>query len=100
MTMETNELQIPEAVTKASRSMEMARIWIADGQQVVALSPNLWSDPGNWGLMFVDIARHLARQYAGIDMNEAEVLSRIRSAFDAEWAHPTNHEAHEYRAAK
>ena len=88
--METNALPIPDAVSKANRSMEMARIWIADGHQVVALSPNLWSDPGSWGLIFVDMARHLSKQYAEAGKSEAEVLSRIRAAFDAEWNHPTD----------
>ena len=88
--METNELPVPDAVSKANRSMEMARVWIADGRQIVALSPNLWGDPGSWGLMLVDIARHLSKQYAEAGQDEAEVLSRIRSAFDAEWNHPTN----------
>ena len=87
--METNELPIPDAVSQASRSMELARIWIADGRQVIALSPNLWSDPGNWGLMLVDMARHLSKQYAEAGWSEADVLSRIHAAFDAEWSHPT-----------
>ena len=62
--MATNELPIPDVVSSAERSMEMARIWIADGRQVVALSPNLWSDPASWGLMLVDVAWHLSKQYA------------------------------------
>jgi hypothetical protein len=60
--MEINELPVPSVVSGARRSMEMARIWIADGHQVVALSPNLWSDPGAWGLMLVDIARHIPQR--------------------------------------
>jgi hypothetical protein len=43
------ELPIPDAVLAASEKAEMVRIWIADGEQVVALSPRLWDDPGAWG---------------------------------------------------
>lgn len=87
--MNANELPVPEEVVSAARSMEMARIWVVDGRQIVALSPNLWRDPGNWGLMLVDMARHLAKQYATADRTEAEVLARIRATFDAEWGTPT-----------
>lgn len=87
--MKMNELPVPDAVLRANQSMEMARIWIIDGHQVITFSPNLWSDPGSWGLMFVDMARHLSKQYAQAGKSEAEVLSRIRTAFDAEWSHAT-----------
>jgi hypothetical protein len=69
--------------------MEMARIWIADGDQHVVLSPKLWDDPGAWGLMLVDLARHVARAYAQSGSSERAVLEKIRQAFDAEWSLPT-----------
>ncbi len=83
-------LPIPEKVLSAQQSAEMARIWVADNEQVVTLNPNLWSDPGAWGLMLVDLAKHVANAYAaqGFDANEA--LNRIRMAMDAEWEHPTD----------
>jgi hypothetical protein len=54
-------LPVPAQVSDAAQKMEMARIWVADGKQVVTLSPNAWSDPACWGLMLVDLARHVAR---------------------------------------
>lgn len=87
--MAIDELPVPDAVKVADRSMEMARMWVADGRQVVVFSPNLWSDPGNWGIMLVDMARHLSKQYAHAGHSEEDVLARIRSAFDAEWNNPT-----------
>jgi len=59
-------------------------------EQVFTLNPNLWSDTGAWGLMLVDLAKHVANAYVaqGFDANEA--LTRIRAAMDAEWAHPTD----------
>jgi hypothetical protein len=86
---EFEELPIPDAVIAARKKAEMARIWIADGDQVVALSAHLWDDPGAWGLMLVDLTRHLSKAYAARGLHEADVVSRIRSAMEAEWSNPT-----------
>jgi hypothetical protein len=58
-----NELPIPDSVVDANEVMEIARLWIADGDQHVVLSPKLWRDPAAWGLMLVDLARHVANAY-------------------------------------
>jgi hypothetical protein len=85
-----NELPIPPAVINSAQSMEMARVWIADGKQHVSLSGNLWSDPAAWGLLLVDLAKHVAAAYElqGRDYND--VLRRVRAGLDAEWSHPTD----------
>ncbi len=79
------ELPIPHTVYASKRAMEIARIWIAGGDQHIILTPNLWEDPGNWGIMLVDLAKHVAKAYAGKNADQAKVLSRIKAAFDAEW---------------
>ena len=84
-----SELPPPATIEHAEKAMEMARIWIVDGDQHVVLSPNLWQDPAAWGLMLVDVARHVAAAYALQGQDREKVLSRIREAFDAEWATPT-----------
>jgi hypothetical protein len=84
------ELPIPSNVTSANQKMEMARIWLVDGEQIVSLSSNLWDDPGAWGLMLVDLAKHVAQAYALQGRNPHETLTRIKSAMDAEWQHPTS----------
>lgn len=81
---------IPDTVLAASEKAEMARIWLADGEQVVALSPRLWDDPGAWGLMLVDIARHVARAYESQGLDQKATLERIRAAMNAEWSTPTD----------
>lgn len=83
------ELPIPQAILGAASKAEMARIWIADGNQVVILSPRAWDDPGAWGLMLVDLAKHVARSYAAKGIAAETALSRIRECLDAEWKHPT-----------
>jgi len=90
MSVGKSELPVPPTLDQAERAMEMARVWIVDGHQHVVLSPNLWRDPASWGLLLVDIARHVASAYEGqMQQDRATVLQRIREAFDAEWSHPT-----------
>lgn len=83
------ELPIPAAAIAANEKTEIARIWIADGDQIVTLSPRLWDDPGAWGLMLVDVARHVAAAYQVKGFDPEVSLEKIRAAMDAEWANPT-----------
>jgi hypothetical protein len=42
-----------------------------------------FNDPGLWGLVFVDAARHVARAFAHEKMcTEEEAVERIRQAFE------------------
>jgi hypothetical protein len=85
------ELPVPTAVKSAGRAIELARVWAADGAMHVTLEVGLWKDPGAWGVALVDLARHVARAYeqAG-SLSSESALARIRDAFDAEWAFPTD----------
>lgn len=85
------ELPVPAAILTAKSAAEIARIWVVDGQQYVALNAGIWRDPEAWGLMLVDFAHHIARAYqqTGGPSSE-EALMRIRRAFDAEWSAPTD----------
>jgi hypothetical protein len=78
------ELNPPHTIQNASRAMELARIWIVDGSQHVAISRNLWDDPAAWGLMLVDLAKHVANAYAKEGRDKQEVLNRILEGFNAE----------------
>ena len=89
--MNHGELQIPPAVSKDKQAIELLRVWAAGGKQHVAIRTEIWEDPAAWGLMLVDLAKHVANAYeqrtgAGLD----EVLSRIREGFDMEWESPTD----------
>lgn len=87
---EIEQLPIPESAVAASQKAEIVRIWIADGDQVVTLSPRMWDDPGAWGLMLVDLAKHVALAYEAKGLSGTEALARIRAAMDAEWTNPTD----------
>ena len=86
-----HELPIPPAACDDINARELIRVFGAFGKQHIALATGLWEDPGTWGIMLVDLARHLAHAYEltkGLDPNE--VLSRIREIFDAEWSKDTD----------
>jgi hypothetical protein len=87
---DSDYLPIPQRVQAADRKIELARIWLADGNQVVTLSTQVWNDPAYWGLMLVDLARHVAAVYEPLGHDREATLKRIRSAFDAEWSNPTD----------
>ena len=85
-----DELPIPKAALEDRQAIELARVWAAANAQHVSIATGLWKDPAAWGLVLVDLARHVAATYAqtaGIDRQTA--LKRIREAFDAEWSNPT-----------
>jgi len=87
---QANALELPPAVEGDPKAREIAPIWAAHGQQHVHLRSGLWADPGNWGIMLVDLARHVANAYEQDGRGDYfEVLSRIHDIFEAEWRSPT-----------
>jgi hypothetical protein len=74
----------------AAGGIEVLRVLaMPDGGQEVRLQ-TAWEEPAAWGLLLVDVARHVAKAYANAGHDEAETLARIRQFFDAEWSHPTD----------
>jgi hypothetical protein len=91
MVTHSNELQIPPAAASEREAFEILRIWVGGGQQHVSVNPRVWDDPAAWGMMLVDLARHIAGAYQQIDrMKSAAALERIKLGFDAEWNSPTD----------
>jgi len=89
--MSTQKLPPPPAASAARSAQEIARVWVADGNLHVSLATEVWSDPAAWGLVLVDIARHVARSYAHTSgLEESEAFSRIMAGFEAEASSPTD----------
>lgn len=85
----SNALSPPPLATNP-KSVEVLRAWAVPGEpQQVTLRPT-WDDPGAWGLMLVDIARHAANAYANEGRDHDEIIRRIRELWDAEWDAPTD----------
>jgi hypothetical protein len=84
------ELPLPPLVSTSTDAHEILRTWIADGNMLVALDL-AFEDPEMWGVLLVDIARHVARSYVDTGrFTEAEALTKIRTLFDTEWGDPTD----------
>ena len=84
--MQPGQLPIPPATQDDPKSIELLRVWAAHGKQHVSLAAQVWDDPAAWGIMLVDLAKHLASAYQRSEGKEFEdALLRIRKGFDAEW---------------
>ena len=71
--------------------MELLRVWAAQGKQHVSLATNLWNEPASWGIMLVDLAKHVASAYEQTTKRDyAVALKRIKEGFDAEWGSATD----------
>jgi len=83
------ELAPPPIAVAQPKSVEILRVWaVPDGPQQVTLITQ-WDDPGMWGLMLADIARHVAEAYARRGVDRERALARVKELFDAEWSGPT-----------
>lgn len=85
-----NSLDVPPVANETGDAVEVLRVWaVPGGSQQVTLRTT-WKDPGAWGLLLVDVARHAAQAYKAEGRDPNEVLARIRSLWEAEWAQPTD----------
>jgi hypothetical protein len=84
-------LVIPPLAKADPQAIEIARVWLAAGNPHVSLRPDAWEDPAAWGLLLVDLAKHLALGYHQATGRDPDhTLKRIREGFDAEWSHATD----------
>lgn len=89
--MKRGELKIPVAASQDKESIELLRVWAAIGKLHVTISTEVWEDPATWGIMLVDLAKHVANAFElNTGQEFSEVLARIREGFDAEWGNPTD----------
>ncbi len=84
-------LGIPQEMQDDPESREVLRVWYSRESQRFVLRLDVWDDPAAWGLLFVDLARHIAHGHAQKSGDDSStVLERIRAGFDAEWDSPTD----------
>jgi hypothetical protein len=69
---------------------EILRAFIVDRGLSISIQ-RAFDEPATWGLLLVDLARHVARIFAAeAGMTEDEALREIRAMLDAEWDRPTD----------
>jgi hypothetical protein len=86
----SSELELPPIAKSNAQSFEVLRVWTAPGQTQEVVLKTTWKNPGTWGLMLADIARHAANAYANEGHDRADALAQIRQLMDAEFSDPTD----------
>lgn len=84
-----SELSPPPNAKNAS-AVEVLRVWAEPGAAQQLVLKTTWKEPGAWGLLLADVARHAAKAYAAEGVPEAQALDRILQLFHAEFAAPTD----------
>lgn len=85
------DLTVPGEVARDPRASEVLRAWVANGGLVCSLRPEIWDDPGNWGILLADVARHVANAVHELKGDAPEeTLSAIQDYFDRELSNPTD----------
>jgi uncharacterized protein DUF5076 len=80
-----NQLQPPPIAENDPQAVEVLRVWAVPGSPQQLTLRTTWKDAGAWGLMLVDIARHVSHAYAKEGQDPNAAIARIRELFDAEW---------------
>ena len=84
------ELAPPPIASSNPEAVEILRVWAAPGSAQEVTLQTCWKDPGAWGLLLADVARHAAQAYRRDGRDPAETLDRIRELLDAEFSSPTD----------
>jgi hypothetical protein len=81
-----HELPIPGAAIGEEDACEVLRLWATRGKPRISIDTECCDDPGAWGIVLVDIARHIAvaHELSG-KMKGLAVLEQIRRTFVANW---------------
>ena len=92
-----NERPIPAAALQDPNSVEMLRVWVAEGQLHCSLKIGMYRDGMDideevaWGTILADAARHIAKALQGdSNLNEVESLARVAAKFNEEVSVPSS----------
>lgn len=78
-----NRLAVPEV---GSGKEILSVVAAPDGRLHFVLRTDQWEDPAAWGILLVDLARHVAQAYGRTTPSaSAKALARVKAGFDAEW---------------
>ena len=66
--------------------MELVRVTRSRNGQKIVLNHSVWEDPAAWGILLVDLARHLSTAYSADSdtMTAEDAMNRIMTGFEAE----------------
>jgi len=84
-----HELPVPPDAQEVG-GHEVLRAFVVNGGLSVSLQ-RAFDEPHTWGVLLVDLARHVARIYAEeAEMSEEHALAQIREMLEAEWDRSTD----------
>jgi hypothetical protein len=73
----------------AGEPFDLLRVWSQGPDLFVQLDAELFSDPGQAGILLADIARYYARAFADAGRGESDdLLASIRDCFESESSQP------------
>ncbi|MCC6785932.1 MAG: DUF5076 domain-containing protein [Planctomycetes bacterium] len=87
---QSSELDPPPIAGSRGDAVEVLRVWAAPGSPQQLTLAYVRKDPGAWGLLLADVARHAAQAYQREGQDPDQVIERIRELFEAEWSSPTS----------
>ena len=90
MSQHPNALMIPPEAVMDANASELLRAWVSKGGLHCSLKPTVWEDPGSWGILLADVARHLASALQQSGKGPLDTLERIRRASETEMDSPTD----------
>ena len=86
-----NELDVPIEALGNPNAGEVLRAWSIDGGLSVSLNPVAFADSGVWGILLVDVARHVSRALSNEGKGSVpEIMNSILNTFESELARPTD----------
>lgn len=84
------ELEKPP-IAREPGAREILRVWGGPDLPQQFVLKTTWDDPGAWGLLLADVARHAAKAYGNQGTrSETEAMGRIVEALKAELGSPTD----------
>jgi Domain of unknown function (DUF5076) len=85
------DLAVPGEVAAAAEAVEVLRAWVANGGLICAVRPTTWKDPGAWGIVLADAARHVANAIRDeVGDEPSATVAKIREMFNRELSAPTD----------
>ena len=84
-TQHDNALSLPPKARDNNDATAMVRAWIVDQQLVCTLRPEIWEDPGTWGVLLADVAYQVSNANAELrGIPAKQTLAAIAAAFNKE----------------
>jgi Domain of unknown function (DUF5076) len=84
-----SKIDIPHSINFEYK--EILTIFTSLNDQKILIEKDVWPDPASWGILLVDLIRHISLSYGGNgDIQTDPFINRIRQGFDAEWETPSD----------